>query len=67
MKAGVLGHPGPLYASWPTANFREHHRLLKNFLYARFDLRSGTKHAVFGALRARFVVTLSSTPTFSTS
>jgi hypothetical protein len=47
-------------------NFREHPRLLKNSLYARFGLGSGTKHAVFGALRARFAVTLSSTPTFST-
>jgi hypothetical protein len=24
MKAGVLVHPGPLYASWPPGNFREH-------------------------------------------
>src|SRR5215211_6647748 len=41
-------------------------RLLKNSLYARFDLRSGTKLAVFGAFQARFVVAVSSMPTFST-
>jgi len=39
---------------------------LKNSLYARFDLRSGTKLAVFGAFQARFVVAVSSMPTFST-
>jgi hypothetical protein len=50
-------------SGWPG---KGHDALLKNSLYARFDLTSGTKHAVFGALRARFVVTFSSTPSFST-
>ena len=41
-------------------------RLLKNPLGGRFRSRSGTKHTGFGAFRARFVVVISSTPTFST-
>jgi hypothetical protein len=39
---------------------------LKNTPYACFHSRSGTKHAAFGAIGARFVVATSSTPTFST-
>ena len=65
MKAEVAPRPSLCFLA--SCQLPRTHRLLKNFLYARFDLRSGTKHAVFGALRARFVVTLSSTPTFSTS
>jgi hypothetical protein len=42
-------------------------RLLKNTLGTRFRPRSGTKHAGFGAFEARFVVAISSTPTFSTA
>jgi hypothetical protein len=38
-----------------------------NSLGTRFDPRSGTIHAAFGAFRARFMVALSSTPTFSTA
>ena len=48
------------------AKFAEFIRLLKNSPYARFHPRLGTKYAVFGAFRARFVVAISSTPTFST-
>jgi hypothetical protein len=44
----------------------KHNSLLKNSLYARFRPRSGTKHTGFGALQARFLVVISSTPTFST-
>jgi hypothetical protein len=48
-------------------NFREHLRLLKNSLYARFDPRSGTKQAAFGTFGDLFVVAFSSMPTFSTA
>jgi hypothetical protein len=39
---------------------------LKNSLGTRFRPRSGTKHAGFEEFQARFVVAISSTPTFST-
>src|SRR5215204_3983745 len=39
---------------------------LKNVLGARFDPRSDTKYAGFGAFGARFVVAIGSMPTFST-
>jgi hypothetical protein len=39
---------------------------LKNPLGAPFHPRSGTKYADFGTSRARFVVAISSVPTFST-
>jgi hypothetical protein len=48
-------------------SFREDIRLLKNSLGTRFHHRSGTKHAGFGAFQARFVVAISSKPTFSTA
>src|SRR5215218_5345366 len=46
--------------------FREDPSLLKNAHCARFHPRSGTKYAAFGAVRARFLVAMSSMPTFST-
>jgi hypothetical protein len=47
-------------------SFREHFSLLKNSLGARFHPGSDTKHTDFGAFQARFVVAISSMPTFST-
>jgi hypothetical protein len=42
----------------------ERSNLLKNALGARFHPRSETKYSEFGAFRARFVVVISSVPTF---
>jgi hypothetical protein len=55
--------PSELYSP----NCLEEVSLLKNSLGTRFRPRSGTKHAGFGAFQARFVVAISSTPTFSTA
>jgi hypothetical protein len=41
--------------------------LLNNSLGARFHPGPGTKYAGFGTFRARFVLAISSMPTFSTS
>ena|SRR5215211_4249698 len=55
----------------PTAILQDTHSLegysvLKNSLRGSFHPRSGTKYADFGALRARFLVAMSSVPTFLT-
>jgi hypothetical protein len=47
---GAITHPYPTaYRPNTVDELRRITHVLKNSLYARFDPRSGTKHAVFGA------------------
>ena len=65
-----MPHPdalnGPTVGPFATTNFGERFSVLKNSLGARFQSKPGTKCTDFGAPRARFVVAISSMPTFST-